>query len=191
MTKSISKARWPLRVAINAAALSFPLLLSAQTGQSEHGAHHLHQDTKAYIAPVPDSKAAATGSEASPPADWKAGNALDAAAFAKTLHAGEKPTVVYVGFRGLFHAGRIPGATLHGPASQPEGLAELRAWAKAQPRGARIVLYCGCCPMEHCPNVTPAFTALREMGFTNVQVLVLPTNFATDWVERGYPVERN
>jgi hypothetical protein len=28
------------------------------------------------------------------------------------------------------------------------------------------------------------------MGFANLRVLVLPHDFATDWVEKGYPVEK-
>ena len=28
------------------------------------------------------------------------------------------------------------------------------------------------------------------MGFNNLRVLVLPTNFATDWVGKGYPMEK-
>ena len=28
------------------------------------------------------------------------------------------------------------------------------------------------------------------MGFTKVRILDLPANFATDWVEKGYPVDR-
>jgi len=27
------------------------------------------------------------------------------------------------------------------------------------------------------------------MGFTNVKALDLPTNFAADWVDHGYPVD--
>jgi hypothetical protein len=51
-------------------------------------------------------------------------------------------------------------------------------------------VYCGCCPLEHCPNLRPAFEALRAMGFTHLRALLLPTNFYTDWVKPGYPVEK-
>ena len=44
--------------------------------------------------------------------------------------------------------------------------------------------------LEKCPNLRPAFSALREMGFTKLRVLLLPTSFEKDWVEKGYPVER-
>jgi rhodanese-related sulfurtransferase len=95
-----------------------------------------------------------------------------------------------VGFKALFHPGHIPGATMQGPASTPEGLEALRKWAQSLPRDAVVVIYCGCCPLVHCPNVRPAFSALKAMGFTNVRVLELATNFGADWVEKGYPVDR-
>lgn len=104
--------------------------------------------------------------------------------------AAARPAVVCVGFPFLYRNGHIQGASLHGPTRTPEGVADLKAWAKDLPRTAGIVIYCGCCPMTQCPNVQPAFTALREMGFTHVRVLDLPKNFATDWVGKGYPIQK-
>ncbi len=101
-----------------------------------------------------------------------------------------RPTVLYVGFRSLYRGGHVPGALFHGPASTPEGLADLKMWAQGVARPANIVLYCGCCPLAECPTVRPAFTTLRDMGFTHLRVLILPGNFATDWADKGYPVER-
>ena len=101
------------------------------------------------------------------------------------------PTILYVGFRTLFIGGHIPGATFHGTASTEAGLAELKKWADTLPRSTNLVIYCGCCPFDHCPNIRPAFVALREMGFTNLRVLVMPANFATDWVDKGYPIEKS
>jgi hypothetical protein len=53
-----------------------------------------------------------------------------------------------------------------------------------------VVLYCGCCPLDKCPNLRPAFLALRDAGFARLRVLLLPNNFNADWVEKGYPVEK-
>jgi hypothetical protein len=100
------------------------------------------------------------------------------------------PTVVYVGFRALFAGGHIPGATFHGTVSTEEGLSELKKWADALPRTTNLVIYCGCCPFEKCPNIRPAFTALNGMGFTKLRVLALPTSFATDWADKGYPLQK-
>ena len=121
---------------------------------------------------------------------WTRSDLIAPADLVKSLTSPARPTIVYVGFKALYHPGHIPGATYHGPASQPEGLDDLKRFAAALPREALLVIYCGCCPFEHCPNVTPAFAALRAMGFTKVRILDLPTNFATDWVEKGFPVDR-
>ena len=80
--------------------------------------------------------------------------------------------------------------SFHGTASKEEGLAELKKWLATLPRSANLVIYCGCCPFDRCPNIRPAYTAVHDLGFTHVRVLVLPTSFAADWVEKGYPIEK-
>ena len=103
---------------------------------------------------------------------------------------GSAPTIVYVGFRTLFEGGHIPAASFHGTASKEEGLAELKKWLATLPRSTNLVIYCGCCPFNRCPNIRPAYTTLHDMGFTHVRVLVLPTSFAADWVEKGFPMQK-
>jgi hypothetical protein len=49
------------------------------------------------------------------------------------------------------------------------------------------VVYCGCCPYEHCPNVRPAVAVLKEMKFTNFKLLNLEKNIKTDWLDKGFP----
>lgn len=100
------------------------------------------------------------------------------------------PLIIHVGFDVLYRAVHIAGTPYAGPASKPEGLAELKKAVAGQPHDRDIVIYCGCCPMEKCPNIRPAFAALREMGFTRVRVLNLPSNLKTDWTDQGYPVDR-
>jgi thiosulfate/3-mercaptopyruvate sulfurtransferase len=103
---------------------------------------------------------------------------------------GSAPTIIYVGFRTLFEGGHVPNASFHGTASKEEGLAELKKRISTLPRSTNLVIYCGCCPFDRCPNIRPAYTALHEMGFTHLRVLVLPTSFAADWVEKGYPMQK-
>ena len=100
------------------------------------------------------------------------------------------PVVVCAGFRTLFEGAHVPRATFHGSASNAQGLADLKKWAGTLPRETNLVVYCGCCPLSHCPNIRPAFAALRDMGFTHLRVLILPTDFATDWVAKGYPIQK-
>ena len=101
-----------------------------------------------------------------------------------------KPIVVCVAPRFLYDGAHIPGALFHGPGSTTDGLKDLRHWAESTPRDRAIVLYCGCCPISRCPNIRPALGQLREMGFKKVKVLWLPKDFHTDWIEKGYPIEK-
>jgi len=100
------------------------------------------------------------------------------------------PTVVFVGFQRLYTAGHIKSAQFHGSGGSAEGLAQLKTWATSLPRTTNLVIYCGCCPLERCPNLRPAFAALHEMGFTKLRALILPTSFAEDWAEKGLPYEK-
>jgi hypothetical protein len=100
------------------------------------------------------------------------------------------PTVVFVGFKRLYTAGHVKGAQYHGAAGSAEGLKELTTWAATLPRTTNLVIYCGCCPMERCPNIHPAFQALQDLGFKNLRVLLLPTNFETDWANQGLPYNK-
>jgi rhodanese-related sulfurtransferase len=109
---------------------------------------------------------------------------------AARLKSAGKPVVVYVGFPVLYRGNHIPGALFAGPASKPEGLEALKQAVVKLPKDAEIVVYCGCCPWSHCPNIRPAFRALRDLGYTRVKVVEIPTNLATDWMDKGYPVEK-
>ena len=106
------------------------------------------------------------------------------------LHSpqGTKPLLFHVGPHMLYQQAHIPGSEYLGQGSTAEGLQNLRKRVASLPKKTAIVLYCGCCPWNHCPNVNPAYDAVKEMGFTNVKVLYLPNNFGADWVYKGYPV---
>lgn len=123
---------------------------------------------------------------------WDSSETVQPADLARELAGAlsAKPTVACVGFRPLYQGAHIPGATFHGSTSKPEALAELKTWAQPLPRSTNLVLYCGCCPMPKCPNIRPAFAGLRDMGFTHLRVLILPSDFNTDWTEKGYPVAK-
>ena len=109
----------------------------------------------------------------------------------KLLQPGkEKPLVLQVGSHMLFLQAHIPGSEYAGAAASEAGLQQLRKRVESLPRNKFIVLYCGCCPWGHCPNVKPADDALQSMGFTNVKVLYISNNFGTDWVDKGYPTAK-
>ena len=123
---------------------------------------------------------------------WSSSETMQPAALAKMLtdKYTSVPTVVFVGFRSLYGGGHVPDASFHGTASTEQGLAELKAWATSLPRSTELVIYCGCCPMDKCPNIRPAYTALSATGFKKVRVLILPTSFAADWADKGYPMQK-
>jgi thiosulfate/3-mercaptopyruvate sulfurtransferase len=101
-----------------------------------------------------------------------------------------KPVLIQVGSHVLYSQAHIPGSEYIGPASSESGLEQLRMRVKSLPRNKLIVIYCGCCPWNHCPNVKPADDALQALGFTNVKALYIPNNFGVDWVEKSYPVAK-
>ena len=109
----------------------------------------------------------------------------------KVLQMGkEKPLILQVGPHILFAQAHVVGSEYVGAASTEAGLSQLRKRVESVPHSKFIVLYCGCCPWSHCPNVKPADDALTAMGFTNVKVLYISDNFGTNWVDKGYPTAK-
>ena len=109
----------------------------------------------------------------------------------KVLQMGkEKPLILAVGPHILFAQAHIVGSEYVGATSTEAGLNQLRKRVESVPRSKFIVVYCGCCPWSHCPNVKPAEDALTAMGFTNVKVLYLSDNFGANWVDKGYPTAK-
>ena len=98
-----------------------------------------------------------------------------------------KPLILNVGPHLIYLQAHIPAAEYIGPGSESRGIQQLRTRVKSLPRDQFIVLYCGCCPWSHCPNVLPAYSELHTMGFTNVKVLYIADNFGADWVDKSYP----
>jgi len=122
---------------------------------------------------------------------WGQSQTVQPAALAKELeNTKTAPRVAFVGFGRLYSAGHIKGAEYHGTTSKEDGLKEFTTWASSLPRSTDLVIYCGCCPMDRCPNIRPAFKALQDLGFTKVRVLILPNDFATDWADKGLPYDK-
>jgi thiosulfate/3-mercaptopyruvate sulfurtransferase len=143
------------------------------------------------LSPGPAGAAATQAASSAVP--WTNADTVGPAALVSELtraSGADKPVVVCTAQAFLYRTGHVPSALLHGPASTEQGLNELKKWAQGLSRSTNLVVYCGCCPLDHCPNLRPAFQALREMGFTRLRVLVLPNTFRVDWVEKGYPVEK-
>jgi len=119
---------------------------------------------------------------------WTEKQLLDPAELAKTITDGKakQPLIFSVG----------PGALIKnsidiGPVKEKENLEKLKQQLAKLPKDAQVVIYCGCCPFEHCPNIRPAFNLLNEMKFTNQKLLNLPHNIKIDWINHDYPVVKN
>ena len=95
--------------------------------------------------------------------------------------------IIQVGYQKLYDVKHIPGSVYAGPAAHD--LEPLKKAVAGIPRDHQILLYCGCCPWDHCPNLKPAFSLLKSLGYTKIVVLEIPKSFGTDWVAAGYPVE--
>lgn len=100
-----------------------------------------------------------------------------------------KPLILNVGPQMIYAQAHIRGAEFIGPASSPEGLQQLRRRVEALPHRAFIVVYCGCCPWTRCPNINPAITELRRLGFKNARALYIANDIGTNWVNQGYPTD--
>ena len=81
----------------------------------------------------------------------------------------------------------IPGSKDIGMVKEAENLQKFKNAFANLPKESEIVIYCGCCPFERCPNVRPAIQVLKDLNFTNYKLLNLPHNIKIDWIDKGYP----
>lgn len=81
----------------------------------------------------------------------------------------------------------IPNSVDIGMVKDEKNLEKFRSQLTKLPKDTNILIYCGCCPFEHCPDVRPAIALLQQMRFTNYHLLDLPHNIKTDWIGKGYP----
>jgi hypothetical protein len=117
------------------------------------------------------------------PENWTKEQLIEPAVLAKAIQSNHDLPLIYCVGPGVV----IPHSINIGMTSKEENLQKLKDSLQTLPRDANIVIYCGCCPFEHCPNVRPAIALLHEMKFTNYHLLDLPHNIKTDWIAKGYP----
>lgn len=115
--------------------------------------------------------------------NWTKDQLIEPADLAQTLQAKKEIPVIYCVGPGVV----LPHSIDIGATSDENNLQRFKAALAKIPRGTNIVIYCGCCPFEHCPNVRPAISVLKEMNFTNYHLLDLPHNIKKDWIAKGYP----
>lgn len=119
------------------------------------------------------------------PADpWTPSQLMAPADLAARIQKGNQPLTICVGPGGL-----IKGSVETGAAHDQANLDKLKALLAKEDPNREIVIYCGCCPFAHCPNVRPAFNLLMSMHFTHAYLLDLSHNIRVDWIEHGYPTK--
>lgn len=120
------------------------------------------------------------------PVNWTDKQLMEPSDLAATLKSGKNlPKIFSVGPSAV-----IPNSIDIGMTKDAENMQKLKEQLSKLPKDTKIVVYCGCCPFEHCPNVRPAIAALKEMKFTNYYLLNIPKNIKTDWIDKGYPVKQ-
>jgi thiosulfate/3-mercaptopyruvate sulfurtransferase len=120
------------------------------------------------------------------PPNWTEKQLLEPATLAGMMNKKAKLPLIYSVGPGAL----IPGSIDIGMTNDKANMDKLKKELSGKDRKSAIVLYCGCCPFEHCPNVRPAIALLQEMKFTNYQLLNLPKNLKSDWVSKGYPTNK-
>jgi thiosulfate/3-mercaptopyruvate sulfurtransferase len=139
----------------------------------------------------PTSQASQAASTSSADAAIPAAQLLQPEELVQMLRSsGEKPLVLQVGSHVLYAEAHIPGSEYAGAGGQDAGLQALRDRVKGLDRSQFLVIYCGCCPWDKCPNIRPAYRQLHTLGFTRVKVLYLADNFGANWINKKYPVAR-
>lgn len=120
------------------------------------------------------------------PVNWTKEQLLEPAVLAQKIQAKKDlPTLISVG-----PGATIPNSVHIGMTNDAANLASLKNKLRTLPKDAPVVIYCGCCPFENCPNVRPAIAALQELKFTQYKLLNIPRNLKADWIDKGYPVAK-
>ncbi|MEO6288540.1 MAG: rhodanese-like domain-containing protein [Ginsengibacter sp.] len=118
------------------------------------------------------------------PENWSSSQLLEPSELAALIRSNtDLPIIFSVGPSAV-----IPGSIDIGMTNDDKNMDKLKNKLSALPKSANIVVYCGCCPFDHCPNVRPAIGYLKSQKFTNYHLLNLPHNIKTDWITPGYPV---
>lgn len=120
------------------------------------------------------------------PENWTPDQLVEPATLAATIQSGKDLPLIYCIGPGVV----IPHSINIGMTEDKKNLEKFKEAITKLPRNSDIVIYCGCCPFERCPNVRPAIALLQQMKFTNYHLLNLPHNIKTDWISKGYPQEK-
>jgi len=117
------------------------------------------------------------------PVNWTNDQLLAPSDLSATLKSNKDVPVIF----SIGPGAVIPNSKEMGMIREADNMNKFKEALSKLPKDTKIVVYCGCCPYEHCPNVRPAIQLLNEMKFTNYKLLDLPHNIKVDWIQKGYP----
>jgi hypothetical protein len=85
---------------------------------------------------------------------------------------------------------KIPGSLVIGSVNQDKWEENLRAALLLAELDksfkSEVVVYCGCCSSDNCPNVEPVILELKRMGFKNVKGLYFSEGYLPEWHAKKY-----
>ena len=116
---------------------------------------------------------------------WRPDQLMDPAELARIIIDPQAPQPVLLS---IGPAAVIKNSIDIGATNDKANLERLRVELDKLSRQSDVVIYCGCCPFNHCPNIRPAFKLMNEMKFEHHKLLNLPKNIKVDWIDKGYPV---
>ena len=120
--------------------------------------------------------------KAQTPQNWTSKQLIEPSELSSVLKTKNAPVIFSIG-----PAATIPNSIEIGMVKDKANLDKFKKQLSVLAKQTKIVVYCGCCPYDHCPNVRPAIDVLNEMKFTNYKLLDLPHNIKTDWIDKGFP----
>lgn len=125
--------------------------------------------------------------DASAQEPWTAKQLLAPSELNKTLNnpKAPQPIIYSIGYQDI-----VKNSIDIGAGQDKENQKKLKQKLSKLPKDANIVIYCGCCPFDRCPNVRPVFKILNDMGFKNHKLLNIPQNIKVDWIDKGYAVKK-
>lgn len=116
-------------------------------------------------------------------ANWTSDQLLEPSELAAAIKANKTVPLIF----NIGPSASIPGSKDIGMVKEADTLQKFKKGLANVPKDTEIVIYCGCCPFERCPNVRPAIQLLKDMNFSNYKLLNLPNNIKIDWIDKGYP----
>ena len=120
---------------------------------------------------------------------WPKSDLLEPAQLAQQIQSAKAAIIICVAFPVLYRSKHI----LHAVGSRTR--IQARRYSTHLKRRCETAQGCGhrdllrLLPDGECPNIRPAYSALKETGFTRIRVLDIATNMHTDWYEKNYPSE--